>query len=353
MFFSATKATDIVTINKIKSKKISSTLQTKKASDLFINQEYCSNSIDTFPNIKPHSLIFPSVKGFFCPGRTSLSTLPTYKRINGIISIEASISLTIFVLCIASIIYLFNILQLENGLQRRISELARNALLVSTISTEFKDLDDEEKASLKTSSDDSFSILQDLSYSVVNVAYVTSNFFDEDTKELIDSSSIIDGCSGISFVGTHYSNSTDLLTIQINYEVNIPFLSFLPNLPIKQVQKVKLYTGQGISLNKAEDDMNVYITTYGSVYHTTKYCNYLIKYSDVVPVSEIRSLKMEDCKMCHHLRYDSDYLYISETGDKFHYHIDCPVFSRLIYCVKYKSLGDHFTLCERCEKMIN
>ena len=351
MFFSATNTTDILTIN---TNKYSSTLQTKKASDLFNNPEYCSNNVDSFPNIKPYSLIFPSAIKCSCSERTSLSTFRNPLKLKGIITIEASAALTIFILCIATIIYIFNILQLENSLQRRLSEIARTSLLLSSISEDLILLDEDDKDYfVKDSSDKSLSFLDDLSYSIVNVSFVKSTFFNEEIKEIINNSSIIDGCSGISFAGTHYKHSNDLLTIQINYEVKIPFFPFIKGLPIKQSCLIKLYTGQSISAKKEEDSYKVYVTISGHVYHTSKYCTYLVKYSDVVPLTNAHSLRIRDCNICRHLRSTSDYVFISETGDKYHYSLDCPIFSRYIYAVNYSSLDSFYTLCERCENFID
>ena len=330
-----------------RSKKNSSTLQKRKATDFCLNTtEYYGNIKDVFPDIQTYTKIFHGSTSNSLE-RTSLSV-----HLSGIITVEASVILPIYIFVIATLLYLFNILYIETIFQERLSEIARDISSSYYAVTALSELSDEDKSKA-----DFFqsSLPSDLPSSIINTYYINSIFFNDRILELTNSNYIINNRNGISFIGTSFDSVTNELLIKMSYKINIPFLPSLIELPITQYCKINLYTGKHITDSQSPNDTYVYICISGNVYHTNKYCSYLLKYTSVLPSDSPALLELLPCLQCRsqHLdHYSLKYVYLTDSGDCYHYSLDCSTFTRGIYKVKYEDISDTYHICTRCEENI-
>lgn len=328
------------------SKKISSTLQNMQATDFCINTtDYSRNIVDAFPGSKQYSKIFRASKTSSL-GRAFLST-----HLRGIITVEATLILPIYILVISSIIYLFNILYIQNTFQERMSEISREISSDYYLSCCLSSLDSKQKSTFYELSD----TLDTVTSSFITASYIDNLFNNKDIQQLIKSGNIVDKSDGLSFNGTYIDTSTHDLFIHLSYKIKLPFLPWSLSLPIKQYCKLHLFYGRNITQNKGDTTTYVYCSRSGNIYHTNKYCSYLTKYTAVVPISKIPSLGIIACYRCNYPSYSTNakYVYLTMEGERYHYSLDCPTFTCNIYKVDYEQLPSYFRLCTRCEELIN
>lgn len=353
MPFAALSPGDFILLIK-HSKKFSSTLQNMQATDFCINTtDYSRNIVDAFPGSKQYSKIFRA-SNTSSLGRAFLST-----HLRGIITVEASIILPIYILIISSIIYLFNILYIQNTFQERMSEIAREISSNYYIACSISSLNNKETLDFyqyQTQNESSFSnTTYNITSSLITASYISKLFSSNDIQAVINSSNIVDKANGLSFNGTYLDTATNDLFIHLSYKIRLPFLPWHLSLPIKQFCKLHLFYGKNITPNKGDTTIYVYCNLSGNVYHTNKYCSYLTKYTSVVPVKDIPTLGMIACYRCNYPAYstNAEYVYLTTEGDRYHYSLDCPTFTSHIYKIDYTQLASYFRLCTRCEELIN
>lgn len=316
MFFSIIHTFVSSIINFSKNIIYSSTLQFKKVIDFcvkFINFR-CISCI--FSNTLQPSMNSEKQKSDDMK-RTSLSTLNS-----GIISVEASIALPIFLFSITIVIYFFNIMYTQNIFQERLSIIGKQ-----------------------------FSTMQYLS----PTSFSQNEFFTDEIENYIEASNIVNKKKGIIFSLSNYDKNTRFLTLVIHYKIALPFCHNTFAIPITQFCKLKLFNGLPITTNINDTDFYVYLTTSGSVYHTNKYCSYLHKYTEIIDYSKNNVLSYIICSKCKNMVKEYSYLYLTTTGDCYHTTLDCPIFTRNIIALKFSEIQASscpYSLCSRCEKQV-
>lgn len=211
MPFAALSPGDFILLIK-HSKKFSSTLQNMQATDFCINTtDYSRNIVDAFPGSKQYSKIFRA-SNTSSLGRAFLST-----HLRGIITVEASIILPIYILIISSIIYLFNILYIQNTFQERMSEIAREFSSNYYIACSISSLNNKETLDFyqyQTQNESSFSnTTYNITSSLITASYISKLFSSNDIQAVINSSNIVDKTKGLSFNGTYLDTATNDLFI--------------------------------------------------------------------------------------------------------------------------------------------
>ena len=328
----------------------SSTLQVKKATDFCsTDTEYYCKSNGTFPDAQPNSLIFFRAKKQFRLERASLST-----HLCGIITVEASIILPFFILVIATILYLFNILFIQNSFQERLSFIARDFSQKAYITSALSSLSPDEQSQVVCEDN---SILSDLGASVLSSVIVRDSFINSKLTQFVSKNYIKDDINGLYFSLTSYSTEYSTLLIVLNYEITIPFLPNFISLPITQTSKIDLYDGCSITPLENDTSTFVYICSSTNIYHTNKYCSYLLKYTSVRPISDSVEVGLPLCSFCdtynlYNTDFEPKYIYLTELGGSYHTTLECNAFMRNVYRVKFEELNYTFNLCTRCEDII-
>lgn len=332
------------------SKKNSSTLQVKKATDFCQkNKDYYCKSSGNFPDAKPYPIIFLREAKRLSLERASLSTHSL-----GSITVEAAIALPFFIFAISSIIFLFNVLYIQNTFQEQLSNIAKNLSNSAYLSSAILSLSEDEKSNLASTSN---FYLSDLSGSIIDSAIVRNKFLNPSLYNFINSNYIRNGEDGISFSLTKYDSTNTSLEIVISYEFVLPFLPDFIRLPVTQICKIDLYDGCPITPAKNDHDPYVYICIDSNTYHTNKYCSYLLKYTSVHSINDSVSIGLPACSFCtyyytSHKDVEPKYIYLTELGGCYHTTLECSVFTRSIYTVKLSSLNYTYNLCTRCEESI-
>lgn len=172
--------------------------------------------------------------------------------------------------------------------------------------------------------------------------------------ERLENSMVVGGSSGFDCSASKKYWNTTIMDLTVCYELEVPVLLFrLPLISNEETIRVKGWTGHEVKLTDSLDNVMVYVTDYGLVYHADRYCNYLDLSVKTVEKAEMEHLRNEsggiykECLLCK--RHGGEKCYITDYGDRYHKSLECSGLKRNIYTL---SLEDAHGLggCSKCVK---
>lgn len=268
------------------------------------------------------------------------------------LTIEAALVLPIFMFFVMAIVELLIIVSLQSEIQLSMEETARSigkkAYLTECADTIITSGSSEVDA-------DSTSLLS----AGINFLTIKTWLMKDGLKERLDNSRIIDGSNGLYTYNSSYDEKQGILDIVVTYNYRIPLIP-------KQIGTVSLsqrcYSHVWIGRQLDQDDGNgtesetdshiVYVTPYGTVYHTSKDCRYLDLSIRQISVSEISSArnadgkKYEKCTCAEHMAA-GDTVYITDYGTNWHTDINCSGLKRTVNEVEISEIGN-MHVCPKC-----
>lgn len=156
------------------------------------------------------------------------------------------------------------------------------------------------------------------------------------------------------FLVTGRRGEDGVVQIDCSYRIHPLFSSFTPI--VRELRNH--YYGHGwvgyIHEGEAdgEEDIYVYITETGTVYHRNRGCSYLNPSIRSVPKNEVQSLRNKGgavyyaCPLCDDHSAAGNY-YITDYGTNYHTSITCSGLKRTIYEIKLSEV-DGKSACSRC-----
>lgn len=187
--------------------------------------------------------------------------------------------------------------------------------------------------------------------------YVKERVIKDIGTERLDSSPIVDGKEGISFLTSSVmSNENDLVDLRAVYYVQPDFsVLYTPWYLICTRFLGKAWTGYDVTGKKADEKEQryVYITETGKVYHQSLECaslNITIKEIFALNIDEERNEygeKYKKCELCAK-GMEPIVLYITTDGDRYHYIKECSGLKRTIFTVPLSEVGNRAP-CKRCD----
>lgn len=273
-------------------------------------------------------------------------------NLKGSLTIEAAISIPIYMMLISVLISITSILYLQLSMQIALEETVRKSTKTAYISSLFLSLDEDQQQTVKKSDD---SIIENITTSLLSATYLTTVFTGEKNKKLVNSPMIINGKNGINFYSSSIDFNEGIADIILNYKVKLPFLPekfFHFNLTNRCY--IHLYTGKPLAKKQAPVDYYVYFTSHGNVFHFNRYCQYLLDYTDAVAYKKLEP-DISPCARCtsestDHLKYENPIVYITKSREFFHVSLNCPTFTGDVFRTSYSSLDDSDKICEKCLK---
>ena len=270
-------------------------------------------------------------------------------HLNGSITIEAAIALPLFAFCIISVMYLINVLYIQSTLQMHLENMARTITSYSCITT---GLD------VKLTDDES-SIAEKVIFDSAGAIAVKTMFLTDEIKDFVDNTLIVDGSEGISFWGSSVTNTDKPLDIILSYKIRMPFLpSDYFSFDINQHCYFKAFSGRELYKNIFLRVNLVYVTQDGEVYHANKVCTYLGRFTTLRNLTELQKEKPDilPCTFCKHQTnlisiptlVQSEYVYVTEELDVYHYVEACPSLQRHLIRLPLAEAVGAYTPCSRC-----
>lgn len=275
----------------------------------------------------------------------------TMKKACAFFTFEASLVLPVIICVVCAFLWFFVVFKVQMELQNAMREVSYELSEYAFLYEEVRNFSNEKKEYVK---------LEDSGIERWLVGGITEAYIESSIVQIIGAESeiwkyISGGCGGIEIESfLRIPDKEGMIDLVLVYEMKNPFLPQAVGTT-KYVQRsgVRAWTGYGYyeEGEETEDQNVVYITEYGKVYHITKNCTYLdlsivcLPYIDI-PVIYNGKVYME-CSIC--MMGDGESIYVTETGERFHWNISCRSLRRRIYEVPIEKAGG-YAPCSRCGK---
>lgn len=247
------------------------------------------------------------------------------------LTIEAAVTLPIFIFFSIAVTYLLIIISLQSNIQQSMEDAARKLGKQAYLTNE-----------------------TDLGV-LINAVTARAYILNGDLKDEIDNSQILNGSGGVSTLLTEYDEENGILDIVVTYTYEIPFLpENIGKLRFLQRSRSRVWIGEEISADteKADEDTIVYITPTGSVYHTTKSCTYLdlsVRNIDIEDLYDARNKNGSMYKECTDCVKGDSYttVYITDYGTYYHMTLSCSALKRTVIAVNLSEVEGR-AACSKC-----
>ncbi len=292
---------------------------------------------------------------------------------SGSVTIEAAIAVPIFIFFLTALIWIMNIMYIQLTLQIQLEESARQLsqtaytayMAYYTLSDDSNEEDDDEADVNSTDSATDYStdnntsgadILKNIGLTALSVSAIQNTFMTNDMKTFLDNSSINKGSSGVSFLSSQIDYDAGIVDLIVTYQANIPFVpDSLCSLKLSNRCYFHLYTGEELSKEQQGNTIYLYYTTYGQVFHTNRYCQYLLNYSRVIPFNEVDFSIYQGCLYCaeddlDNYQKENPMAYITESGYAYHLSLSCQTFTESVFRVAYSTMPEDKKICSQCLK---
>lgn len=180
--------------------------------------------------------------------------------------------------------------------------------------------------------------------------------------EKVNHSCIKNGFFGVNTYLSSYMEEEDTIDIILSYNIKLPLLFFdLDNIQMVQRVRLRGWSGHKVSVKNAvienpeDNEDKVFITEKGTVYHLTKECTHLKLSITEVEIELVETLrndsggKYKKCLVCggSGKSTENDSVYVTNTGDRYHWNLDCSGLKRTIIAIPLSEVGGR-SLCKRC-----
>jgi len=173
-------------------------------------------------------------------------------------------------------------------------------------------------------------------------------------SDTIERSGILGGTGGFYTYNSSYDDENGILDIVVNYTYKIPFLpGFVEKVDFVQRSLSHVWTGSELKNKRrsANKGTIVYVTPHGSVYHTSKSCSYLdlsirsINYSEIESARNKSGSKYEKCSCAVNVTQGT--VYVTDYGTNWHSDLNCSGLKRTIIEKDISEVGG-MKKCPKC-----
>lgn len=175
-------------------------------------------------------------------------------------------------------------------------------------------------------------------------------------KEYLNRCPVIGGRDGLSCYLSQAPDKEEMIDLVVQYKVS-PVFSILGFTDFKMVNRCRIrawtgYKPQGKTDAENEDEIIVYVTEHGTVYHKSPECTHLKLNISRVEAGETDELRNQDggrykpCEKCGNMG-ERQFYYIAAQGDKYHALLGCSGLKRQIKAVPISQTGG-MGVCSRC-----
>jgi hypothetical protein len=189
---------------------------------------------------------------------------------------------------------------------------------------------------------------------IIETAINTSGMYKK-LEEFIDDAELVSryvdgGISGIKCRSTYFNSTDGYVYMEISYRLRSEIALFGSfGMDITEKLRQKAYLGV-ISTGIAEaEETYVYVAENGRVYHRSRSCYHIALSIKPIGINELRTTydNLEPCKYCARNKSCTGKIYITKTGDKYHYNLSCSGLKRTVSRVKL-SEANGLPPCSNC-----
>jgi hypothetical protein len=243
------------------------------------------------------------------------------KRKKASFTLEAAVVIPLAAGFLAAMLFWFRVLEVETEVYTALSYASRQTAAASALSGN----DGEE-----------FALAEVFFLSKLSKAENAGKYLSTAQKLMLLAESEVDG---------------DYVDLVADYRISLPIAFFaLKDIHIRQESKSRKWTG---SQSDDSDEVYVYVTETGTVYHLTRECRYLdlsIRSADGGEVGTLRNqngYKYYECERCAARKTKSNFVYVTDYGAAFHYSLECSGLKRTVSII-LKSQAEDKKVCSKC-----
>lgn len=257
------------------------------------------------------------------------------KRLEAGMAVEASMVLPLFVFFFVNLFCAVEIMRLHGNLQMALWNAGNKMCIYG--------------ASLESSEDNLWTEGADIA---ISYTYLKKAIIDYLGEEYLNQSPLTYGADGLLFTDSELINPDGELSVTLTYQVS-PYIK-VPGFTAFFMQNRYLsHRWNGYAGTKEDTQTrNYYITENGEVYHCTTECSYLKITKEAITLPQALLRKNESgvsyslCQKCKKTGVGIK-VWITKSGECYHYSEDCPSLKRTIYAVtKAETAG--YRPCKRC-----
>lgn len=244
----------------------------------------------------------------------------------GVLTLEAAVILPILASFFVSILFFFRVMQVQIEVQKALDDTGRKLAVCLAI-------EDEEGKTADYAIAETM-LLKELRGRDEIEHYVTG------------------GIWGISLSGSHLSG--DEVILKASYQMELPVKLFW-NWRIRKVQRAECrkWTGWKPAGENGSEDIWVYVTETGTVYHRRRDCTHLrlsiqsVAYAGISEYRNENGERYHACALCGQERNESGRVYITNQGNCYHNDLSCSGIKRTVYMIRFSEVGSR-RACSQC-----
>ena len=272
------------------------------------------------------------------------------------LTVEAALSLTLFLLAVSCFWGLFPALQIhgkiQSALEQTSEEMAVAAYGAARLTERLSGSGAAGEGGGEEAEEDS---LLSLAAGGLSLAWARQRVIQLVGRDRLDASCIQGGSGGLSFLGSSVGEE-ERIDLRVSYRIRLPlFLGSPDGLSLSQRSCRRAWTGalggSGGEAGEAGAEA-VYVTEYGAVYHTTLACTHLRLSVTPVDRSGVESRRNQwgsrytPCERCAKYAEETAVVWITGEGRRYHTDPDCGGLSRTVHTVPRDEAG--LPPCSRC-----
>ncbi len=283
------------------------------------------------------------------------------KRYEASLTVEAALTLPIFLYLMIAFLYFIQIFILQEEFQSSITKMGLSLSKTAYFYKDFPNIEEIlhfDKTIFGEELKGEINDITDQLMTGASLKLYAKLYLDEDR---INKSCVVDGYDGLDFDSSSIDRDENYLDIVLNYKVSIPVKIFILE-DINLIQRVRLRTWTGVEIpsiyetkNKEVKGTIVYITDTGSVYHIDKACSHIR-----LSVKEVKGIPKDyrndnggryyGCEACCTGEEGDDATYyITSDGTRYHTKRNCSKIKRSVQEILLSEVGSR-RACTRCNK---
>lgn len=306
--------------NKIKYKATQKTLRADK-------NAYLSNT--SLKSIREFKLPLSSQK------RVSLSGFSRKHKAS--MTVEAAVIFSLFLIVVLNLLSVLEFVRLQSSMVTALHQVGKK-LSIYGYAYDKSGLEVEEYP---------------LSSVIFSYTYVKSNVEKYAGEEYLDNTVLKNGRTGI-YYGNSKIMEEDRIDIIALYEVSGLFdYNGVKGIPMYSRFFGHVWNGYDVEgqRNTEDEEIYVFITKNGTVYHRNRNCTYLNPSVKAIYYDELKERRNENgaiyyaCERCGNTK--TTVVYITEQGTRYHTSLECSGLKRTIYSIPISEVGGR-SPCSKC-----
>lgn len=257
-------------------------------------------------------------------GKDQRKGTPRYICLKGVFTVEAALILPMLACFFVSILFFFRVMQVELQVEKAMVDVGQRFAACAG---------DEDSGKMVSVAALKLSIMKELNGSKEIESYVTGK------------------AEGIQLLQSQLEG--DFVDIHAVIHMKVP-VRLLKKQEVKIARHVRCRKWNGWNCKSDDgEEVWVYITETGSVYHRKKECTHLKLSVTSTSISQVKEKKNENgetysaCEKCAKKNSGQSVVYITNQGNRYHYDLQCSGIKRTITMIKLSEVGNRAP-CSRC-----